>query len=143
MEDDILEKMKNYISESTKISNISSKFEIDVTKSLNKKKKYQPKNMDKENQAGPSTGLASSEKYLAPLIDSSEDENDEEMAEKDKCCVCKRFYVNSKTYMKLQLFAGSNVKHVGIGSTCDIVAPHVLLEEIHHLNAPVVKTKDF
>ena len=82
-----------------KKSNISSNYEIGVTKSPKRKKKNLAQNINKENPAGPSTsdpGLACSEKYLEPFIDSSEDENDEEIAENDKCCVCKRFYVNSR-----------------------------------------------
>ena len=45
--------------------------------------------------------------------------------------------------MKLQLSPWPSVKHVGIRFTWDIVPPHVLLEEIHHLNVPILKTKDF
>ena len=48
-----------------------------------------------------------------------------------------------ETFIKLPLFAWPSVKHVGIGSTCDIVPPYVLLEETPDLNVPVVKTKDF
>ena len=105
-EDDILERMKNNVSESSRKSNISSNYEIGVTKSQKRKKNNQTQNINKENQAGPSTsdpGLASSEKYVAPLIDSSEDENDEGMAEKDKCCVCKRFYVNSRNIYEVAI----------------------------------------
>ena len=65
------------------------------------------------------------------------------MAEKTNAVSAKDSMSTQETFMKLQLSAGPSVKCVSIGSICDIVPPHVLLEEIHHLNVPVVKTKDF
>ena len=130
------------MSESSRKSNISSNYEIGVTKSQKRKKKNQTQNINKENQAGPSTsdpGLASSEKYVAPLIHSSEDENDEGMAEKDKCCVCKRFYVNSRNIYEVAIVRWAKCETCGHW----VHLRYVLLEEIHHLNVPVVKTKDF
>ena len=122
--------------------NISSKCEIGVPKSQNRKKKNHTQNINKENQAGPSTsdpGLASSEKYLAPfaLIDSSEDKSDEEMAEKDKCCVCKRFCVNSRNVYEVAFVRWAKCETCGHWVHLRYCTPHVLLEEIHLLNVPV------
>ena len=62
---------------------------------------------------------------------------------KTKAASVKNSMSTQETFMKLPLSAGPSLKHVGIESTCYIVPPYFLLEEIRNLNVPVVKTKDF